>query len=161
VKLRKSKAEASEPDGAAIAVRLLSRREHSASELRRKLRHRGVAAQTIDALLRELAERGWQDDQRFARAYAASRVARGFGPLRIVAELEDRGIGSDQSRDAVAALAEDWCQCAMTAVRKRFGDAGPTDFRERARRIRYLQRRGFSPAQASLALRRSGQDEAE
>jgi regulatory protein len=41
---------------------------------------------------------------------------------------------------------------AREARRKRFGSAGPADFRERARQGRFLQYRGFSSEQIRAAL---------
>ncbi|MBI3145525.1 MAG: recombinase RecX, partial [Pseudogulbenkiania sp.] len=50
----------------ARAVDLLSRREHSRRELERRLAPFADSAEQLAALLDELAERGWQSDNRFA-----------------------------------------------------------------------------------------------
>jgi len=141
-----------EPDAEAIAVRLLARREHSAAELRYKLLKRGVDAGDIEYALRNLATRGWQDDRRFAESFATARADRGYGPLRIRAELQQRGLSAQAARTAVDELDRDWHHLAIVALQKHFGDVVARDIVERARRSRFLQRRGFSSGQTAAAV---------
>src|SRR5688572_248122 len=69
------------------ALGLLVRREHSRAELGRKLRSRGVENDDADAALTTLARQDFQNDERFARAWARTRAGAGYGPVRIRAEL--------------------------------------------------------------------------
>ena len=135
-----------EPTAAQRALGLLVRREHSRPELARKLRARGVPAEEATAAVAKMAESGWQDDARFACSLARSRVAGGYGPLRIRMELESHGLAGTAIEAAFAALAEsgndDWEGRARELVRRRFGgelDAPPV--RRKARE--FLLRRGF------------------
>ena len=74
------------------AIALLSRREHSGKELQRKLQARGVpAADAHQAVLRVNAA-GWQNETRFAESLVRSRIAGGYGPLHIRAELATHGL---------------------------------------------------------------------
>ena len=131
---------------------LLSRREHTREELRRKLTHRGHPARAVEPVLEALAAEGLQSDRRFAETYVESRLARGFGPARILEELRRRGVdGADREaacdhRDPV------WCRRAGDARRKRFGEALPEAFAERARQARFLHQRGFSRAHIADVL---------
>ncbi|ABI56831.1 recombination regulator RecX [Alkalilimnicola ehrlichii MLHE-1] len=127
------------------AIRLLARREHSVRELAFKLTRRGVPEELADAVIARLAQEGLQSDARYAESWVRHRVEQGYGPLRIRAELRERGVA-----DAVAgpALAEverqiDWADLARQVWARRFGTA-PADLRERARQQRYLERRGFA-----------------
>jgi regulatory protein len=67
-------------------------------------------------------------------------------------ELRERGVAETDIEEALATAGEDWAAVAREARRKRFGAAGPADFRERARQGRFLQYRGFSSEQIRAAL---------
>ena len=73
-------------------IELLARREHSRLELKQKLLVRGYSEQEINTLLETLETENLQSDARFAECYVRSRLAAGFGPLRIEAELQERGV---------------------------------------------------------------------
>jgi regulatory protein len=134
------------------ALALLARREHSRLELARKLRQRGMAGADLEQVLDELAAERLLSDERFAEQYARSRSERGYGPLRIRAELRERGIDDGGIALALEALDADWQQQARAARERRFGAEPPADLKERARQSRFLQQRGFGPEQIRQAL---------
>ncbi|MBM4195941.1 MAG: regulatory protein RecX [Gammaproteobacteria bacterium] len=125
---------------------LLARREHSRAELREKLAAREYAAAEIDAALDRLTGEGLADDDRFVTAYVSSRIRRGYGPIRIRAELVERRVASDLVASALAGI-DDWEARARDVRRRRFGEAAPTDYVERAKQSRFLEYRGFTAAQ--------------
>jgi len=131
---------------------LLARREHSRRELGEKLMRRGFHAPLVQGVLDNLEQSNLLSDARFASAYVDSRAARGFGPLRIIAELKQRGIDGAGREAACDPAAREWRQRARQARRKRFGDTAPEEFTERARQARFLTQRGFSRSQVSAAL---------
>lgn len=132
------------------ALRLLARREHSRAELARKLRQRGEG-DGLEVVLDALERDGLLSDSRFAEAYVRMRVGRGYGPLRIEAELAERGIDSGLADVSLRAGEPDWTgQCRMVA-RKHFSEPA-ADVREHARRTRFLLRRGFASADVRAAL---------
>jgi regulatory protein len=105
-----------------------------------------------------LQAEGLLSDARYAEAYVAARSARGFGPVRIVEELKQRGVPAD-ARDAACPRDDaHWTALAAAAREKRFGAALPQDFRERARQARFLAQRGFASAQIAAALHADPQD---
>lgn len=126
------------------AMDLLARREHSQDELRRKLRRRFPDAELLEAELGRLVEENLQSDERFAESFARQRAGRGYGPLRIRREMRDRGL-SDSTIAAAFECAElDWQRLAEKVFHKKFGE--PTvevEAKERARRVRFMQYRGF------------------
>ena len=126
-----------------VAVRLLATREHSRAELRRKLLARGGEAAVVEGVLDALAQRRLQSDARYAEQYVAQRAARGYGPTRIRVELHERGIEDDVIADWLDERDPVWKDRLAAVARKRFGAAGPADFRDRARRARFLEYRGF------------------
>lgn len=145
------------PDDAAREIRdralaLLARREHSRRELEGKLVRKGHAPSAVAPVLDALEAECLLSDERFAAAYVASRAARGFGPLRIIEELGQRGIRGAAAREACDPAAQEWAVRAARARRKRFGEPLPAEFHERARQARFLAGRGFASAQANAAL---------
>lgn len=114
-------------------------------------------------MLEELAAQGLQSDRRFAAAFVRSRRDRGQGPLRIEADLRQRGVeaalvessldsagfedGDEEQRQGA-----DWEALARVVRCKRFGDEIPGGFDERARQARFLRSRGFTEAQIRAAF---------
>ncbi len=137
----------------ATALRLLARREHSVQELYHKLKGRQCPAGVADDVVAALVDEGALSDRRFAESYVQSRFERGFGPLRIQAELRERGVGDTQAEEALAAYGAQWVAAAWQQHRKRFGDTLPTDFNQRVKQMRFLQQRGFSSEQIRAALK--------
>lgn len=139
-----------------IAVGLLARREHSRAELLHKLTTRGFAAADIEPLLDRLATQRLQSDARFAASYARMRSGRGYGPRRIRAELRERGIAAELIEHELATLAGAETGRIDDIWRRKFASLLPQDYRERARQMRFLQQRGFSPAAIHALFGRLG-----
>ncbi len=126
-----------------VAVRALARREHSVAELRRKLRGKGFCPAVVERVLDRLREEHLLCDRRFVEAFVHSRRSKGVGPLRIEAELRERGVDGALAAEGIEPDHESW-QALMEQVReKRFGVEPPRDHRERVRQARFLQHRGF------------------
>jgi regulatory protein len=126
-----------------VAVRLLAGREHSIGELREKLRVRGYPEAAVDATLRSLAERDLLSESRFVESFVRVRAERGQGPMRIRAELRERGIDDERIDAAITRPAEFWLERLEHARAKRFGEAGPASGAEWNRQARFLAQRGF------------------
>jgi regulatory protein len=129
----------SEPSLRARALRYLARREHSCSELARKLQAHAAEGDDVEALLDDLAGRGWLSDARFAEQTIRAK-ARRFGPLKLAQHLRARGVDEETS-----SMASVW--------KSRFAAPAP-DPRMRARQARFLQGRGF-PLEDVLRFLRS------
>jgi len=95
----------------------------------------------------QLADEGLLSDQRFAEVYVRGRFERGCGPLRIRAELRERGISGDLTEQVLAELSRFWVESAGRQRSKRFGRQLPGDYRERTKQMRFLQHRGFTSDQ--------------
>jgi regulatory protein len=134
------------------AMDLLARREHGRAELERKLIAAGFDSDIAADALQQLVDDGLQSDRRFVESFVQSRISQGKGPLRIHADLGQRGV-ADSLVDAVLAEAgEDWIALARSARQKKFGRSRPADFRDKARQMRFLQYRGFEPDQVQAAV---------
>jgi len=125
------------------AVKLLAGREHSRQELRRKLNSRHADADLIEAVLDDLERRGLLSDERFAKAYVDQRSRKGYGPLRIRAELAERGIGGEDAAQWIDEGPYDWSEVLEDAAGRKFGDSPAGDMRALAKRGRFLEQRGF------------------
>ena len=125
------------------ALGLLATREHSRGELARKLAARGFAEGEIRTALDAWADAGLIDEDRLAEAYVAERLRKGFGPLRIRQELRAKGLSDEQIAPHLRLAQADLLGLLAAAHDKRFGRAAAPDGRERARRGRFLEYRGF------------------
>jgi len=134
------------------AIKLLARREHSEYELRAKLAKRDYDGDAVGAVIEALRGENLVSDERFAEAYVQSRVNKGFGPVRIRGELQQRGVSDALAQEALNAADCDWNAAAVEQLQRRFGTGAPLDRRERLRRYSYLSRRGFSGDQVNQAL---------
>lgn len=124
---------------------LLANREHSRAELARKLAGRGFDPAAVDETLAHLVETGLLDEGRLADVYVAERLHKGFGPLRIRHELRGKGLSDDLIAPHLALDDGDWLGLIAATHDKRFGPVAPGDAKERARRGRFLEYRGFPP----------------
>ncbi len=128
-----------------VCLRLLTRREHSQKELCDKLVQRGFDRSSCEAVVADLAEHGWQSDQRYTESYARQRVRKGYGPLRITYELKQRG-GCLIDLDDIAAeeASGSWLEILERVYLSRYADEKRLPAGEWLKRSRFLQQRGFS-----------------
>ncbi|HWY26269.1 MAG TPA: regulatory protein RecX, partial [Nevskia sp.] len=136
----------------ARALRLLARREHGARELEYKLAQRGIAREQAAEVVGELAQVGWQSDERYVRSLVRTRVAQGFGPLRIESELEGAGVADSLIRASLAAAEADWKALAVEIHARKFRHA-PKNGPEWQKQYRHLAGRGFDTEQIYAALK--------
>lgn len=135
-------------DGAAdelrdSALRLLARREHGYRELARKLARKGWPESEALAVIDGLAEQGLQSDERYAESFVRNRAGKAYGPVRIRAELSERGIERGLVERALRDAEIDWLARAADWYERRYGAERPRDIKEKARRQQALARRGF------------------
>lgn len=141
------------------ALGYLSRREHSRSELARKLApfvEESDGEGAVDALLDALGREGWLSDSRFAESVVNRRASR-FGASRIVGELKRHGLDSDLVQELSANLRDTEWDRVRSVWAKKFGRLAETPA-ERAKQARFLASRGFS-RDAIMRVLRLGDDE--
>ena len=126
------------------ALDLLSRREHTRLELSRKLKAKEFLSGEIHELLDCLENEGLQSDERYTESYVHSRGRRGFGPLRIRLELQERGISTDLVDTYIDFNDQLWLAVARKEYEKKFGAQATESVKDRAKRMRFLQSRGFT-----------------
>jgi regulatory protein len=140
------------------AMDMLARREYAEGELRQKLEAKGNPPEAVAEVVAQLCEEDLVSDERFTEAFVRSRMNSGYGPLRIQAELRERGV--DDTIQAIYLDFRDalWVKQAAQVRSKRFGPEAAEDYKERARQARFLQYRGFTSDQARQVLDGYGLD---
>ena len=94
-------------------------------------------------VVEDCARKGYQSDRRYAEVLAGHRSRQGYGPLRVQAELRQKGVADG---DVEPLTAEEKGYALERAYTRRYGWTFPESLAERATRERFLQRRGFSGA---------------
>jgi regulatory protein len=123
------------------ALRLLSGREHSRTELERKLQRFEEEPGSLALALDELQAKGFISEQRVVESVVNRRAAK-LGASRIKQELQAKGLDPQAVSDAVAELRSTELARAREVWLKKFGNQ-PEDANERARQMRFLASRGF------------------
>jgi regulatory protein len=129
------------------ALNALSRRDYSTLELSNKLLTKGYQSSDIHLLMTELKQVGLLNEQRFTEHFIHWRRAKGVGPLRIVKELEDRGVPHETIAEQLQITDNEWFSDAHTVWRKQFKGHMPAEYKQRAKQMRFLQYRGFTKEQ--------------
>ncbi len=148
-------------DAYASGLGLLGRREHSARELKAKLSRKGHAKEEVSSAIGRLRDKSYQSDDRFGHTIARTRIAQGYGPARIRAELRSHGLAEPAIRSAIDAADADWTAIASVQLRRRYGAKPAPDAAERGRRAQFLLRRGFDPATVRAVTRAEIDDPGE
>jgi regulatory protein len=143
------------------ALRLLTGRDYSQAELRRRLLDKGFAPAGVDAALQRCLELGYLDDNRFALNRATSLMTQGRAvDQRILLDLRQRGISEDVACQALAKACEDCDESTLlrSLLQRRFPDFNYSSApaKERRRVVHFLQRRGFAIGHIMDQLTRKG-----
>lgn len=128
----------------ARGVRLLAMREHSVKEITDKLFDKSENASIIHAVVDGLLQKRYLSDERFTESYVRSRSNRGFGPVKIKAELKSKGVINTLIQDYLDEGAPIWFDNAQSQYQKKYGDAPISDYNAWTKRARFMQSRGFT-----------------
>ncbi len=147
-----------------LAFYYLSRREHGRAELKQKLLDKEQDPEKIDALLDEFEEKGYQSDYRTTLMLIRENIRKGRGRGRIKQEFYRKKVKLPGNIDELIDMANteseefsefiddsedsliegvDWLKLAVTARTKKYGDDIPSEPKDKARQLRFLQYRGF------------------
>ena len=134
---------------------LLASREHSAGELRSKLKKKYPDGEMhLDAVLERLQEVGLQNDERFAEMFVRYKANKGQGPAKIRHQLRSKSVDGAVISAVLSDSEYDWSELAKAVSEKKFGASvgEPLSPKERARRQRFLRGRGFGYEHIASAL---------
>ena len=126
------------------AIDLLSRREHSRFELKRKLLQKPYAEDVdLEPILDQLEGANYLSNARYAESFVRSRIIKGQGEVKIRFQLLQRGVTLSMTNGAIAKAEVNWWDLAEQQRTKRFGDGYPNNLKETLKQIRFLTMRGF------------------
>ncbi|MDH5230291.1 MAG: recombination regulator RecX [Gammaproteobacteria bacterium] len=125
------------------AKRCLARRDYGEKELFTYLLQKGHARTDVEQVVKMLQSSGLLADLRYAQAYCRGRIQRGYGPLRIQQELQQKGVDSDIIAEAMRKQNVDWTALVEKVRVKKFGPSKPDSFEAKQKQIRFLNYRGF------------------
>lgn len=147
----------------AKAIALLAIREHGTRELRQKLLQKfaqepvfgdfannaeknstGRVSELVDEVLAYCQEQNWQSDARYVEQAVASMMHKGQGPLKIRQKLQQACRDGGAIEAGLDIGQADWLEVMREALIKKYGDVhNPVSRNEQAKRMRFLQSRGF------------------
>ena len=136
-------------DAFTVALRLLSSRELSETQLRTRLIRRQLDANEIDTAIDRLKADGTLNDRRVAVAVARlESTIKHRGRARVIQKVRQAGIDAETAEDAVREVFEDVDETALLdrALERRLRGKTPRELDEkgRARIVRGLVAQGFS-----------------
>jgi regulatory protein len=140
-----------------IAFAMLGRREHSEQELREKLLALDADPTEVASIVDEFKSERYQSDQRMAEMIVRANVRKGRGPVRAKQTLRERHVDQALAQDDIENT--NWLALARELREKKFGATLPTDAKEQARQLRFLQYRGFDMTTCNQAVRNHQPDE--
>ena len=142
------------------AVLLLAIREHGAKELKTKLISKfpetddlllvtqepaGLVKRVIEDVIEHCQANNWQSDERYIEQAVRSMMEKGQGPIKIRQKLQQTCQSSGLIESYLDIDTQDWIEIAQVVMLKKYGDfSRPTQRNEQAKRMRFLQSRGFS-----------------
>ena len=135
--------------------RLFKFRPRSEREIIDKLKGKKLSNETITAAIAHFEKLDYINDRRFAKMWAASRLARN-GINRIRLELKQKGITEEIIQETIGNIPEDYSEIetVLTVAKKQLRKYERLDSEKQKRRLyEYLVRRGFRQNTAQKALR--------
>jgi regulatory protein len=139
------------------ALRLLSGREHSRTELERKLAQHEEEPGQLARVLDELQAKDFINEQRVVDSVIHRRCGK-LGAMRIRQELQSKGLDAEKVQLALAGLKASELERARDVWRRKF-DALPADAAERGKQARFLAARGFDGDVVRRVLSGHGEQE--
>ncbi len=130
------------------AIKILMRRAHSVSEMKKALIRRTADEDLIQKVIARLKQNGYIDDARYAKQFARQRTeGRKQGKFRVARDLRARGVPDRHIEAALEEAAQNTDEAAVVRQRierKLRSFRGEIDDRKLASLYRSLLRSGFS-----------------
>ena len=138
----------------ARGMRLLAIREHSVLEMSNKLiaKFEEFDASIIYAVVDELVKLKYISDERFTESYVRSRSNKGYGPVKIKAELKGKGVSNSLIQDYLNENSGRWFDIAEREYLKKYSGSPITNYKTWAKCARFMQSRGFTMEHIHVTL---------
>lgn len=141
----------------------LSRREHSAHELRRKLAHHAKSEEELESTIQRLQRENWQNDERFVHMFTHAKQSR-WGTHKVIYALQNHQLDPDLLIEIKDQLRDTEFERALEVYQRKYRTslAEFDDFqREYAKRVRFMMSRGFNAEIVGKVLKEPCQDQGE
>ena len=107
--------------------------------------------QELDLLIRD----GLLSDERFVEAFIHSRKKNGKGPLKISAELQQRGADESLINKYIEEIENsEWLASAKQVVEKKLGNNQQLDYDNQLKMMKFLNNRGFTIDQVKITIKK-------
>ena len=107
----------------------------------------------IETLLNWCEEHNFINEQRYCEGFVRKHIFKGHGLKRIQSEAIGKGIDRSLLERVVEELEIDWFELAQEAYNKKYSTTPANlEYKDKAKRVRYLMYRGFSYEQIDFAM---------
>jgi regulatory protein len=136
------------------ALRMIGRRPHSSSEVKRKLKEHGFEPPTIEWTCDTLTQQTYINDEEFAKMWTESRIySQRKGRNLVRQELQQKGIHKELVHAAMKTInPEDELQGAMKLAQAKWKMTTGKTVERKRKTAAFLMRRGFTSAVISKVL---------
>ena len=134
------------------ALYWLSKRDYSIADFSKKLDKVCLIQEMKDDLIVRLIENDWLSEKRYVAAFVRSKISTGLGAFRIINDLKQHGIKDSDAKACIEEQSVDWFEQAKATYKRKYGETTIEEYKERAKRFRYMQYRGFSVDQINYAM---------
>lgn len=139
------------------AVQLLAQRNHSSVELKHKLRQfyirkrfdeqieidNNFIDEQLNNVIQYSIEHHWIDDIYYIEQYVKMRSRKGYGLVRIIGELKQRGLDVDLVNKVIKKENIDWCDLGLRQAQKKFHQLDRSNIQQKLKVFQFLAYRGF------------------
>ena len=128
---------------------MLAQREHSRRELARKLHEKSNDFEMVELVLDRLESDNLLSNSRFTESFVRKQSEKGYGPNRILSELNERGIEPQVISLYLNKQNPKWLdlahQVALQKIQQMgFDELGQLNEKDREKVTTYLENRGFA-----------------
>lgn len=135
---------------------LLAKQDYSRKQLSDKLHNRdNISSDEIETLLNEFEKNNWLSDERFARVFISSQLAKFRGKKRIInAAVYQKGLSLELIENNLEQKNIDWFELCKKCLQKKYKNISllQSDFKLRQKAINYLVYNGFSFDEINFAV---------
>jgi regulatory protein len=132
---------------------LLGRQEYSKKELTQKLKAKQADDEFIEQLLARCESLGYIDENRYCESFLRRQINKGLGLNRVLAEAGNKGVDRALLMQLIENQEIDWFELALEAyIRKYTSTPEKLDYKDKAKRVRYMMYRGFGYDEIDYAM---------
>ncbi len=126
------------------SIFLLSRRDYSEKELRKKYKEKEYLEDDVNIVLNYLKENNYQSDERFTRSFINSKLSK-MGIKKIKSHLSfEKGITKEVIEHVLDDMELNEINTVIRLLESKYRNKDLTDHKEKSKAFRYLVSKGFS-----------------